>query len=351
MIRIRRGRVLAVSEIHPGLLEVTVEIDGAAARALAYPELTGAVHAGDIAILNTTAVDLGLGTGGAHVIMAVEGSSVDGSPAGHAMKLRYTPAQTAVAAVEETHREAVDAVRSLDGMPVVVPGLHSALAPAAIGARAAAPGALLAYVMTEAGALPMAFSTTVAALRKAGLLAATISAGQTFGGDLEAVALPGALAACKSVADADVAIVGMGPGNLGTGSRWGFGLIEVASIVNTAAAMGGRPIVAPRISFADGRARHRGVSHHTITALGLALAPVEIAIPTLEADRARLVREQLAPLLDRHPLVEVDLGAAEDALASSPVPLHSMGRSFDDDPDYFRTAAAAGVHAGRLLAT
>lgn len=347
MIRIRRGRVLSVRERHPGLLEATVEIDGARATALAYPDLTGEITPGDIAILNTTAVALDLGTGGAHFVMAVEGRETDERPAGHAMKLRYTPSQTVVAAAEETHRQAVDAVTSLDAMPVIVAGLHSAVAPAAIGVRSVAPGARVAYVMTEGGALPLLLSDAVPAMRAAGLLDVSITSGHTFGGDLEAVTLPGALATARVVAGADLVVAAMGPGNIGTGSRWGFGLIEVATIINVVAAMGGRPIVAPRVSFADQRARHRGVSHHTLTALGLALAPAEIVLPQLTADRAAFVREQLAPLLDKHTLTEVDLGEVDDVLRDSPVPLRTMGRALDDDPDYFRTAAAAGVHAGR----
>jgi hypothetical protein len=266
------------------------------------------------------------------------------------MKLRYTPHQIAVDAVEGTHRDTLDRVESLFGLPVVAAGLHSALAPAVIGVRATRPGARIAYVMTDAAALPLAFSRTVPALRDAGLLQVVVTVGQAFGGDLEAVTIFGALAAVRAVAGADLAIVGMGPGNLGTGSRWGSAALEVGQILNAAAAIGAAPIAAPRISFADPRDRHRGVSHHTQTALEVvALAPARIAIPPLEPERAALVREQLQRACKHHELVEVDLGDAERMLAESPIPLQSMGRVFGDDPDYFRTAAAAGVLAARSL--
>ncbi|MFA5889483.1 MAG: DUF3866 family protein [Actinomycetota bacterium] len=345
MIRLRRGTVIEARPTRRDLVDLVVEIDGARERAVAYPSLTGDVRAGQTVICNTTAVALGLGTGGVHFVVAVEGAESDLSkPSGHAMKLRYTPVQTSVDAVEETHREAIDAVESLEGLPVVVAGLHSALAPAAIAAHAVAPDARLTYVMTDTGALHAAFSRTLAGLRDAGLIDATITTGQATGGDYEAVTIYGALAAAKAVARADIVIVAMGPGNLGTGSRWGFALLETAGIADAVAAMGGRPIIAPRMSFADPRERHRGVSHHTLTALSVTHAVVDVALPhPLVAERYEIVHSQLAE--SHHRILDVPLGPAEEALSSSPVPLRSMGRGFADDPDYFRSPAAAAVLA------
>jgi len=345
MIRLRRGTVLTVRARRPGLTECTVDVEGAAALALSYDQLSGPVAVGDIVVLNTTAVALELGTGGAHFVVAVEGREAGEVGAGRAMKLRYTPLQTSVEVVEETHTAALDALDGLDGLPVVVAFLHSALAPAVIGARAVAPQARIAYVMTDAAALPLAYSDTVAALREQ--LVGTITAGQAFGGDHESVSIFGALAAGRAVLGADVVVVAMGPGNLGTGSRLGFASLEVASIIDAVAAMGGRAVVAPRMSFADPRERHHGISHHTRTALGLALAKAEIALPSLATDRDAIARGQLAGT--HHDIVEVDLGAAEDALRHSGIPLRSMGRGFDEDPDYFRAAAAAGVLATKGL--
>ncbi len=351
MIVRRVGTVLDAREEHAGLVCVRVEIDGSAADAVAYPDLVGDVVAGDEVLLNTTAVELGLGTGGVHVVIAVVSRRPQAQAAsGHAMKLRYTPVQSAVDAVEDVYREAIDGLESLDGMPVVIAGLHSALTPSAIGARSMARDARIAYVMTDGAALHIGFSTTVPALRRAGLLDATITAGQATGGEHEAVTLYGALAAAKAVVGADITIVAMGPGNLGSGTRWGAASLETGEILNAVSAMGGRPVVAPRISFADGRERHRGVSHHTITALErIALASADVAVPAMEASRAALVAEQMRAAASRHAVMVVDVASVEDALMHSPVPLRSMGRSFNEDPDYFRAAAAAGVRAAQLI--
>ena len=351
MNQIKRGTVVSARARENGVAELEVEIDGARASAIAYEALTGSVAPGDVVVLNTTAVALGLGTGGLDIVMAVEGRDVPEAPGGHAMKLRYTPVQTSVDAVEQTHAEALDAVTSLDSMPVVAAGLHSAVAPVAIGARATDPAVRIAYVMTDGAALVLGFSHTVPALRTAGLLDNTITAGQATGGEIEAISIYGALAAARAVARADVVIVSMGPGNLGSGSRWGHASIEVAGIVNAVAAMGGDPIVVPRISGADERERHRGLSHHTLTALSLTLARATVPFPLLDAETEKAIRGRIeaAELADKHDFEDVELGDAETALESSPVPLRTMGRSYEDDPDYFRAAAAAGVLAARRV--
>src|SRR5258708_3241465 len=129
MIQIRRGTVVDARASGNGLTELIVEIDDARADAISYDALTGTVEVGDQVVLNTTAVALELGTGGVHFVMAVEGREQRDAVTGHAMKLRYTPVQSSVDAVEQTHAELLDSIDSLDGMPVIAAGLHSALAP------------------------------------------------------------------------------------------------------------------------------------------------------------------------------------------------------------------------------
>ena len=84
------------------------------------------------------------------------------------------------------------------------------------------PGSRVVYVMSDQGALPMAFSRSVAELRASGLLAGTVTVGQAFGGDLEAVTLHSGLLAARLALGAELVVVSQGPGNLGTGTRWGF---------------------------------------------------------------------------------------------------------------------------------
>ena len=346
----------SVGPARPGALELVVELDGEAgsADALAYPELTGPVRAGDRIVVNSTAVDLGLGTGGLHLVVAVlsEDPRDDPGPGGRVMKARYTPLQTAVAAVEETHPDVLEASRGLEGVPVVVAPLHSMIGPIAAGAKAAG-AERVAYVMTDGAALAGPFSRLVPELRGAGLLEGFVTAGQAFGGELEAVTVWSALLAAKEIAGADVMVVADGPGNLGTNTRWGVTALAGGHALNAAATLGGRPVAALRVSFADPRERHRGVSHHSLTILSeVCLVPANVAVPLLEgADREAVWGPlQAARLEERHQLVEVPGAPALDLLAERGVEVRSMGRTPREDPVFFLAAGAAGVLAGRMAA-
>jgi len=284
-------------------------------RAYVLTGLIGPVAAGDRVVVNTTAVDLGLGTGGWDVVhwnLARDGWSTTGG--GQVMKLRYTSLQVDVGVAEEGGPPAAG---DLGGRPVVACDVHSQLAPVAVAfADAAGPVRRLSYVMTDSAALPLALSDLVAELQGRGLLHETITCGQAFGGDREAVNVRSALL----LASGDAVVVAPGPGVVGTGTRLGFSSLEMASVLDAAAALGGRPIVAVRYSGSDARPRHRGRSHHTETVLDTATcAPLA---PEPEAGWP-------GPVID----FEVT----------------TMGRTQAQDPEFFRYAAAAGRAAAQLL--
>ena len=345
-----------------------VTVDGAQVRALAYPALVGSPRVGDWVLLNVNALERGLGTGGYAFVVAIPDRLPEDPPAealphagaqqlaqtGHVMKCRYVPLQAMVASVEEQgspYHEVLREAESVDGMPVVVADLHSALPAILAGLFAARPGLQAVYVMQDGGALPAWFSRTVAGLRAAGWLAATVTTGQSFGGDLEAVTVHTGLLAARHAAGADVAVVTQGPGNLGTGTRWGFSGVAAGEAVNATAILGGHPVASLRISFADPRDRHQGVSHHSLTAYGqVALASANVVIPELPEPQASRVAADVASLATRHTLVTVPVDGLGEALRSTPVPLSTMGRSLDQDTAYFLAAAAAGKHAASLLA-
>jgi hypothetical protein len=352
LVQLRHGSVLDIRERRPGTEELLVEIDGREARAIAYPELTGAVAVGDTVVLNTTAVELGLGTGGFHFVVAVEGARESGgvTHGGRVMKARYTPLQAAVRSVEETEAALLEKSPGLEGLPVVVAPLHSMIGPVAAGARAEG-AKRIAYVMTDGAALPGSFSRLVPRLRETGLLDSFITCGQCFGGELETVTVWTGLLAAKDVVGADVAIVADGPGNLGTETRWGVSALSTGNSLNAVAALGGRPVAALRISFADQRKRHHGVSHHSLTILSdVCLVPATVAVPALVGDEREQVWASLqeAGLVGRHELVEADGGPALKLLDELAVEIQSMGRRPKDDPVFFLSAGAAGIVAGRL---
>ncbi|GLW08174.1 hypothetical protein Misp01_33040 [Microtetraspora sp. NBRC 13810] len=352
MERVRRAWAGAVE------LEARLE-DGSQVRALAYPELVGSPEPGDAVLLNTTALAMGLGTGGYAMVVAVpDRLPADPQGPGHLVKARYTPLQATVQGADEQdspHHELLREADSVDGMPVVVADLHSAL-PAVLcglfeeyGSRP--PDApRVAYVMLDGGALPAWFSMSAARLREIGWLCGTVTAGQAFGGDVETVTTHTALLAARHVLGADVAVVAQGPGNLGTGTRWGFSGVSAGEAVNAAAVLGGRPVAALRVSEGDRRARHIGVSHHSLTAYGrVALARARVAVPELPGEFGERVAAQARELGDRHDLVGVPVTGLREALEASPVRLSTMGRPLEDDLAYFLASAAAGRLAASLL--
>jgi hypothetical protein len=321
-------------------------------RVIAYPRLTGPIGVGSRVCLNTTATALSLGTGGVDFVVSVEESqesqvlSVLGAVLGdeHVLKLRYTPSQHAVSCSELSDAWPSDPNANLEAMPVVVGILHSQIAPAAAAIKALRPEAKIAYLMTDSAALPMAFSELVRTLRQANLLNATITSGQGFGGDFECVTIPSAMIAARHLARADVLLVAPGPGNAGTGTRYGFSGIEQAWILDIAHALGGTAIAQLRISLADQRARHQGISHHSVTALSLCQKRHRAALPTgfdldFEPDRKTINAE----------LLWADGASGIALLESLEVRLTSMGRKIADDPIFFHAAAAAGALAVDLL--
>ncbi|WP_402465465.1 DUF3866 family protein [Isoptericola aurantiacus] len=373
----RSGTVTARGHAHPGARELTVRLtaplpDGVTdqVRALAYTTLVGDPDVGDRLQLNVSALARGLGTGGYALVVAPrDGLPADPPPGpGHLVKARYTPLQAMVLGVDEQeseHHSTLQDADDLAGLPVVVADLHSALPAIVAGARdtaerAGAPAPRVAYLMTDGGALPAAFSRTVATLRETGWLTTTITAGQAFGGDLEAVTVHTGLLAARHVAHADLVVVAQGPGNLGTGTRWGFSGVAAGEAVNAAATLGGRAVASLRVSGADPRDRHLGVSHHSLTAYGrVALTPADVVVPRPDpqledrpawgADLTARIRTQAATLAARHRVVEqaVDTHAL-DVLRRTPVRLSTMGRDLDADPAAFVAAYAAGRHAQSL---
>lgn len=305
-----------------------------AGRAYVLTDLVGPVEAGDRVVLNTTAVELGLGTGGWHVVhwnLARDAWSRPGP--GHIMKVRYTSVQHDTGAAEEDHP---DLPSTVPGLPVVACSLHSQVAVVAAVAHHLRPEARIAYVMTDGAALPLALSDLAHDLRGAGILDATITAGHAFGGDLEAVAVPSALALAAHVVGADLAVVGMGPGVVGTASALGTTAVEVAGIVDAAARMGARVALCCRASSADARDRHHGVSHHVRTILDLAATRPAVPLP------AELASEMAGAVI-------ADPPDAASILAAAGVRVTTMGRGPDEDPAFFAAAAAAGRWAADAI--
>jgi hypothetical protein len=266
-------------------------------------ELTGPVEVGDEVLVNVQARELGLGSGGFDVVYAnlTRGLDLPVADGAHVMALPYAPGQWAVRHAEEDGGLADD----LGGLPVVLCTVHSQVAPVWAALRDVS----AIYVQVGGGALPLELSDTVRALDWAG----RASVAPCFGGDARCVSVASAL--LWAAERGDVAVCSVGPGIVGTGTRFGHGAVALAEAANVVDALGGVAILAARVSDADERERHRGLSHHTQAVLDLALGELEVSSPE-DGDGWREACEGL--------------------------PLSHMGRGPDEDPSHFAAAYGAG---------
>jgi hypothetical protein len=326
---LRRGTVVAVDETGPPA-RIRVDCGGEERAAIAY----GAAEVGDDVVVNTAAVDLGLGSGGFDIVHVnlTRGLDQPGPDGAHVLKLNYTSLQHAVDPIE-THSPYVDrnssGQRRESARPVAVIALHGQLAPVAWQARQRLPDARIGYIQTWGGALPGSLSRVVQTLRGKRLLAGHITAGQAHGGEREAITTEGAIDAAFADLGWEAAIIGPGPGILGSDSRLGHGGMAALESAHAALALGLRPLMVPRMSSGDPRPRHQGLSHHTQTVLELLLKPVHVALPEHQ------------PLPGRHQGIRaaVDL----DLYRESGLPATTMGREIHQDELFFRAALAGGA--------
>jgi len=396
MLKLRRAIVLdAGSAGSGGEQELTIELveqargsdreasqsgagtgeQGRRRAAIADVGLVGRAEVGDEIVVNVEARDLGLGSGGFDIVHVNLSRGLDADedqdPARpvppNVMKLNYTSLQHTVEPVEELGDGAGAAV-GVPGRPVAVLALHGQLAPVAWAFAQALPAARLGYVQTVGGALPGGHSRTVGSLRERGLLAGHLTAGAAFGGEGEAITTVGALDHGLRTLGWDAAICGPGPGIVGSSSPLGHGGMAALDSAHAALALGAPTLLVARMSSGDPRARHRGISHHTLTVLDLLLEPVTVALPAgmrspVGADLRAGLGAVFGGALPSRPALELDVErparitrhdwrrAIVDLLAyaATDLPAETMGRRLTEDPLFFGAALAAGTALAELV--
>lgn len=356
MLSYEKAKLVGIIEENKEIAWIEIEIKGKIARAINYKDLVGPVKIGDHLVVNTTAVELSLGTGGVYfVIFNYSNESKELEGQGHIMKLRYTPQQIRCLVAEEEespHHEAFQGFESLEDHICIAGSLHSMLAPIVAMLKFYNDDIKINYIMTDGGALPISFSNTVRDLKKRKLIENTITIGNAFGGDLESTNIYTGLIAAKEILKADVTIITMGPGIVGTGTKYGFSGIEQGEILDAINTLGGNPIVVPRISFKDQRERHKGLSHHTRTILSeIAKTPGNLVLPLLEDKKLDILKKQVRDLDidEKHEVIYQDGKEILKAMDEYSLKTQTMGRGYAGDKEFFLALGAVGRYVYSLL--
>lgn len=337
MPRFATGTVEAVTSQRRGLQRVIVD----ARPAYVLTELIGAVAVGDRVVVNTTALDRALGTGGADVVhWNLSTESLDLPGRGHVMKARYLSLQHDAGSWDIDDGPGAggehDVGDLVSGAVVIGCQLHSHVG--AVCAGLAAGGRRVGFVMTDTAALPLALSDLIAALDDADALVATATCGQSFGGTHEAVTVASGVAAMVS-AGADVVVVGPGPGHVGTSDPLAFSGLSLASELDLLAHLGAKVALATRWSSVDQRARHQGLSHHSHQLLSIGRGPwtVPVAhvddIAEIDAATTGTISAEVTATTD----VQADVVQAAETLG---IDVSTMGRRLGAD-----AAAIAALNA------
>jgi len=339
MAKYRQKTVVKIYEENLEIIKLELD-DGS--KAYCFPKINGSVAVGDEVIVNITAVDLNLGTGGWHfVVWNLSRAEVETPRGGHIMKMRYSPLQLDVG-VEEEKTSWDDKSNDLNGLPVICAPLHSQIAPIAAFLKNDNPDINIAVAVSDGASLPLALSDMIRNLKSRNLIDTTITFGHAFGGDFESINIYTALLAAKNVAHADVVIATMGPGIVGTNTSFGFTGIEVAQHLDAGKTLGARTFGVIRASSADPRERHRGISHHAITTFSRATNAKHNlgVISDHQMSESMISKLHEANIYELHDVTELKSVGIVDLMESLDLEVRSMGRSAREDELFNEMSAA-----------
>ena len=356
MIEYKAAKVIDVYSLDENVDEVILDIEHNSKKAYNYKKMTGNVDIGDEVLVNTTACSLKLGTGGYHFIIAnLDNLEKQMNNWGHGMKLKYTPQQVHVSFCEEEdspYHFLFQKRLKLQGKIVYIGELHSMLLPLCAYLKYNKRNIKISCIITDHGALPVFFSKNIRILKSLKLLDGTISIGNAFGGDYECVNIYTGLQMAFDILKADVTIITMGPGIMGTGTHFGFSSLEMGFYVNFIKNNEGKVLYIPRISFKDSRDRHYGISHHTLNILSYIVdVQIPIVLPIMKKNKVNFVMRQLKDynLINRFPIIFRSGRGIVDSLKYFNLNPDTMGRGFKEEKDFFYAIGAVGKYGLSLL--
>lgn len=319
-----------------------VETSSGAKKAIVFRELFDRVEEEDIVIVNHTASVLKLGTGGFDIVKHI----LNKKPYvkknnGHIMKLRYTPQQLSVLTVEAEEspfHHLFTKEFTLGGRGIILAELHSMIPVIYQLLKQFHECFTITVIIDDEASLPLSFSEHMRILHENANFH-SITIGQAFGGQYEAVNLHTALQFAHVYLRSDYIVVSLGPGVVGTSSQYGFSGMILANWANIIGSFDGIPIWIPRISFAEQRERHIGISHHTMTPLKqFTYAKSILPLPNIKDFKEPLMKQLKSIEEKKHISVyweQVDEQIIKNAIEQYPIPIKTMGRTLRDDPHFF----------------
>ena len=305
-------------------------------------------------VVNVEAQDLGLGSGGFDIVCVNLTRGLGGrwgaGRARHEAQLHADPAR------RRAGRGGARATRPRSsGLPVAVLALHGQLAAGGVRASRGAPEARdRVRADRRRRAAGCALRRRRRAAGREDLIADHVTVAPCFGGEREAITLEGALHAGARAPGLGRGLVGPGPGHPRLGLRARHGGLEALHSAHAALALGcpvilGAAAVERRSARAPPRPQPPHARRCSSCCCGRSRSPLAAAaIASRARARARRGAAGGGHIGSSRSMSRI----SSERTVESGLPASTMGRTFEEDEDFFRAALAAGaVLARRMEAT
>lgn len=361
MLNLETGRVIEIvyQDNKIQILNIENENNLLVEKAINYVQETGTCIIEDRVVINTVGNRLELGTGGYNLIYLNLSNKQDDKKVidrdnGHIIKMKYTPGQIRVKAVEEYIESSIFNLQNkLPHIPVIYAILHSMISPLVTTIKYIKQNAIITCVYTYGGAMNANNSFILNKLRKSGLIDNIITTGECYGGDYESINVTTGILFGLSKLKSDIIIVCCGPGVAGSSTFYGFSTFDFIGPIYIAKLLGLCPVLIPRISMADKRERHIGISMQSISILQTLDFPIHLPLYKDKEDIGEFdfIYNQLSMygIINKHNVQFINEPVTKMVIENLDTDIRVMGRSYAEDPWFFKNCISAGVYSVGLL--
>lgn len=362
MLSLETGRVVEIVYINDKIQILSVEIEHKSIieKAINYIDETGICSLMDMVVINSIGNRLKLGTGGYNLVylnltVNLKENEVPDRNHGHIIKMKYTPGQIRVKTVEENieDRNIFDMEAKLTPRPVIFAILHSMLFPLVKTIKYINPNTNISCVYTYGGAMNANNSFILKRMKESGLINSIITAGECYGGDYESINIVTGILFGFNKLKSDIIVICCGPGVAGSSTFYGFSTFDFIGSIYSVKLLGLFPVLIPRISMADKRERHMGLSMQSISILQALDFPIDLPVYRDNEDISgfKLVYNQLNKyyLINKHNVHFINNEIIKKTMDSLDSDIKVMGRSYAEDPWFFNNCISAGYYSVELF--